>query len=76
MWLLRLTLHIGFLRMLEQVWKMPSKNKLVLNCTLAKEDAENKSKAFAMKPDTSAQIYIITYRLDALRSTQSCIMRS
>lgn len=38
---------------------MHSKNKLGLNCMLANRDAENKSKAFGMKPDTNAQIYII-----------------
>lgn len=39
---------------------MHSKNKSIFSCTLANKDAENKSKAFAMKPDTNAQIYIMT----------------
>ena len=56
MWLPRLTLHIGFLKMLKRAWKM-QKWKSVLNCTWANKGAENYSKASVMKPDTNAQNY-------------------
>lgn len=39
---------------------MHSKNKSIFSCTLANKDVGNKSKGFTMKPDTNAQIYIIT----------------